>query len=602
MQIAKVVPKVKTRGMGIFDYAISPEILPQIQLGILVEVPFHGRKIEGIVVDIKKSSKILKLKKIIKVVDPLPVIDDNHLKLSQWMSEYYFVSLGQTLFENIVPPAIRKINKNDYSILNRSTFYARAEKVLPKYFLVQGDFSFRLKIYQKAIEHSLAKNKSVIILVPDISLIKYFKFIIKPIILHATLSKTERWQAWDKIRSNPKQIIIGSQSALFAPVQNLGLIIIDQEESETYKNDRSPRFHVVTVANKLIELFGGNLIIGSTCPRIETYFNAIDSDYQMLIKKPKVKTKITIVDMNFQKSILSHPLQESIRATLDENKKVLLILNRKGEGTKFTCTDCGWVALCNKCGLPLVPQKTGLNCHNCEKQSPYPEFCQKCHGIHMKPFGMGTKRLAKIVQEIFNQNKIILIDKENPIPTNEKKWDIAIATSFALKLNLPKIALVAIIDLDQSLNLPEYLAYEKTFQCYYKFLKIGERGIVQTHLPDNPIISALAQLDYEKFYQEEIVKRRKFGFPPFTHLTRLLYSNTDQELGQKESQKIFDLIRSSDKDIQIYGPSEPFVNKIRGRFRFQIIIKTKAVDQNLKKLLTNLGTNWVIDTDPVDLL
>ncbi len=155
MQIAKVVPKVKTASEGVFDYAIPPEILPQIKLGILVEVPFHGRKLEGIIIDIKKTSKIERLKNIIRIIDPIPVIDEIHIELAKWMADYYIASLGQTLFENIVPPAIRTINKFDSTYLNSdkyTNFYARAEKVVSKYFLAFGDFSFRQKVYQKAIE------------------------------------------------------------------------------------------------------------------------------------------------------------------------------------------------------------------------------------------------------------------------------------------------------------------------------------------------------------------------------------------------------------------------------------------------------------------
>lgn len=616
MQIAQVVPKTRTQKEAIFDYAIPPELLPIVRPGILVEIPFHGRKLEGIIVGLKRSSPISKLLSLVSIIDPVPVVDDNHIKLAQWMSDYYLASLGKTLFENIVPPAKKTIKK--ITEKNHTTFHASAYKVirskryLIKKYLIIADFSNRLKVYLKAIKNTLLQNKSVIILVPDLTLIPYFtKYLKAPMaILHAGLTKTQRWLEWNKIREGRSKIIIGSNSALFAPVKNLGLIIIDQEENETYKNDRTPRFHAVKVAEELSNLTATNLVLGSITPRIETYYGAVNNKYRILTHKRSSiygAKNITIVDMNSEKYVISNTLEKEIENSLAKKQKVLLVLNRKGEGTKFSCPDCGWIAFCEKCGLPLIPQKTENVCYRCKKNFLPVTICPKCQGVHLKPMGLGTTRLKKFLTDLFPESKIIQIEKELDGSAIRNNWDIAITTSYGLKSNWPRIALVGIVDTDQGLNFPDFHSPEKTFQVFYKFLKIGEQGIIQTHLPENPLIRSLASLNYERFFLEEIAQRRKYSWPPFTYLLRLLYKDIDKEKAKKEINRVFKLLLSiSDKPYAISPPHPCFIEKERGKFRWQIVLKNSNVkvqmSNELKDILRTLPKGWIVDRDPVNLL
>ena len=612
MQIAQIIPKVRTQNNAVFDYSIPPEILPEIKIGILVLIPFHGRQINGVVINLKKTSKIENLKNIIKILDPVPVVDEIHLELAKWMADYYLASLGQTLFENIVPPAQKTIKKLQVN----TTFFAPAQKVgkdrslnRKKYkkYLIAADFPARLKFYLQAIQKTLVKNKSIIILIPDLSLIPFFTQYLKApyATLHSGLSKTQRWIEWDKIRQDKVKIIIGSNSALFAPAKSLGLIIIDQEENETYKNQRSPRFHALTVAEKLSKLTAANLVIGSITPRVETYNRALNN-YYLLKKIPfGFKPKISLIDMNTERQILSIPLQEKIEETLNQKKKIILVLNRKGEGTKFACTDCSWIFLCPKCNLPLVPQKTTGVCFRCHNLVNLPESCPRCHNTHLHSFGIGTKRLEKFLQDFWPEGKIIRIE-ESFLSQVKTPWDIAIATSYALKFKFPKISLVGIIDADQGLNFPDFRASEKNFQTLYKFLKIGEQGIIQTHLPDNATLKALSQLDYEKFFLNELALRHQFHFPPFGRLIRLLYKNADDKIAQKEAHRLLILLKNitnSQPFINLLGPTPAFIKKQRGLFRWQILIKFQSsLPSALITLLKSLTKGWLLDIDPIDLL
>lgn len=604
MQIAKVVPKVKTSGSGIFDYDIPPEILPQMRVGILVEVPFRGRKIEGIVTDIKRASQFTNLKKIIRIIDPTPVIDDQHLALAKWMADYYLSSLGQTLFENIVPPAIRTIKKQTETMQNNNTFLAPDKKVSSKYFLVQADFSHRLKFYLKAIDKTINRGQSVLILIPDLTLINYFtKNTKNPIILHSRLSKTERWLAWDKIRSGTdkaKQIIIGSQSALFAPVQNLGLIIIDQAEDETYKNDRSPYFSAITTAEKLAKISGSSLILGGLNHNIETFFYAEENKYEIL-KNKFLKPNISIVDTKSEKNIISATLVDAIEQSIQKKEKIILVLNRKGEGSSLTCVDCGWVQTCEKCGSPLRPENLKVVCHNCEKKYDLKTKCPKCQGFNLKKFGWGTKKLLKIARGLWPKEKIINLEKDGDKLINN--FSIAIVTSYALKLPLSKIGLVGIIDSDSYTFLPDFRSAEKDFLNFFKFLKISRNGIIQTKNPEHYFVKALAKLDYMAYYQAELKVRYEGYFPPFSHLINLIYQNESEVICQKEAEKLAGKLRKiKNKDLQILGPAPAYFGKNRNFFRWQIIIKTilprlRELDELLKK-----QNDWKIDVDPVDLI
>jgi len=601
MQIAQIVPKVRTGGEGVFDYAIPPAILPDIKIGILVLVPFNNRKIEGIVVAIKRSSAIKNLKPIITIIDFMPVVDEIHIRLARWMANYYLAPFSKCLFENIVPPAKRILKKQDSAI---NTQIIKSSSRLAKKYLIVTNFSTRLKFYLQMIKKTLEMGKQVLILVPDLNLVPFFaKFIKNRIsILHAGLSHTQRWQEWDKIRRGEVSIVVGSNSALFAPVNNLGLLIIDQEENETYKNDQMPRFHVVSVAEELAKLTTARLVIGSITPRIETYFEAVKNN-GLLEKDLKTRPNIALVDMNFERQALSLPLRNKIEEAMVQKQKILLVLNRKGDGSKFGCSNCGWTKFCPQCRLPLVLSEQKMLCRHCEKDWPIIEQCPQCQSFHLRSFGITTKSLEKMLHDFWPKVRTVRIEKNINKPFDHN-WDIAIATNFALKFNFPPIHLVGIIDADQSLNFPDFRSAEKTFQFFYKFLRIAKEGIIQTHLPENQILKNLANFNYAKFFSTEIIHRQKSDFPPFARLIRLLYRNLDKEIVQQESQKIYHALSSHcAPSLKVIGPSSPFISQKRNYHYQQILIKfQKRLPEEIEHILKILPRGWTVDVDPYDLI
>ena len=605
MQIAKVVPKVKTHSEGVFDYSIPPEILPMIKVGILVLVPFRGRKIEGIIVDIKKTSAIKNLKPIIAIIDNNPVIDHFHLKLAEWMADYYLTDFSKTLFENIAPPAKRTIKKQELFAENET----KTISFLPRKYLVMADFKDRLKFYLKAIKKTLARGYQVLILVPDLSVIPFFTSFLelkKLSVLHSNLTKTNRWIEWDKIRRGEARIIIGSTSALFAPVKKLGLIILDQEENETYKNDQNPRFNTLKVCETLTKITHASLVIGSAAPSIETYFNAKKNNY-LLKQKENIKTDITVINSAFERGIISEPLQEEISQNLEQGRKTLLVFNRKGEGSRTACTDCDWVHQCPQCGLPLVPLTTNVYCANCEKYFPQVTVCPDCHGVNLKNEGLTNSKIEKIIKKKWPQIRTVLIEKDRLFNQTEE-WDLAIVTSFALKYSFPPLATVVILDADQSLNFPGFRTREKSFETFYKFLKMAPSGIIQTRLPESLFIRDLASLNYESFYQTEINERKNFLFPPFAKIVILKFRAASEEVVKTETDKVYHQLLSFNQEtksiLAISPPSPSFITKKRGLFLYQIILKfekeTKMPTQ-LTDYFKQLTKGWAIDIDPFDI-
>ena len=428
--------------------------------------------------------------------------------------------------------------------------------------------------------------------------------------IHAGLTKTQRWLEWDRIRDNKVKIIIGSQSALFAPANNLGLVIIDQEESETYKNDRSPRIHFVDVAEKLCELTGANLILGSLTPRLETFQKVIENKF-LYQETQKNTFQNTVVNMVLEKKAISQTLEEKISDILDNQGKIVLVLNRKGDGAILKCADCNTVIKCPRCNLPLVPQKNNSACFRCEKTYPQVEKCPKCFNFNLKLAGLSTGRIAGNLKKLFPEAKIIRIENFDPQKKSEDtatlqkgSWDISIVTSFALKFNFPKVDLVAVIDADQNLNLPDFRAQEKSFSVFYKFLSIAKKGMIQTHFPESNFIKYLGQMDYKNFVLNELDERKTNTLPPFSKLIRLVYKDKDENKCIKEAQRIYDQLLAFDFQLSaLFGPSPAFLAKKRDSYRYQILIKSeKLIPFEIKNILKILPKGWTVDVDPIDLL
>lgn len=651
MQYAQVAVDTKTSlDRQSFTYQIPPELLPDIKLGVLVLVPFHGRKIQGVIVSLKHLSTGTfkhKLKTIIKIIGSKPVLDDTRLELAKWMGQYYLTPIGEVIFAMIPPVAIRQIRNDDYykisklgvnqiSQKNAVAFFCD-DKKLKNIYTFYNRIDERVKIYLKLINKSIAKNKNCLVLFPNIEQAKEFNNLllssrlgstnissnkeVKSVIYHSDMTKTQRYNIWNDVRNNKYQVVIGTRPTIFVPINNLGLIIIDQSENFGYKEEQNSKYHSLTVAKKLSQITGSNLVLGDLVPSVENYYFEQTGKYLKLQNKPESSaTRITtrIIDLNTQKNkIISWELEESVKSTIDNNGKILLFALRKGEGSCLICNDCGHIFKCDKCDLPysqissLKSQISNLVCYRCNTNKPIPKNCPNCHGIGLKSLGLGVDKIQREISILFPNVKSIIIDVDSD-NINDKiiKNQVIIATKKISDDTNARFDLVGIINLDNLLNLPDFKIKENIYLLICNLVyKCSKQFILQTYSPDNDMWNFISHECPHVFLTKELLGRKESNFPPYSQLVKLIYQNESKEKCIIESQnlksKIINLpCRQAGHKLVLLGPAPCFITKVRNKYQYQIIIFTNNYKQkqDLTNIISNLSKGWKIDVDPISLI
>lgn len=603
-----------------FSYKIKPEQLPYIRPGILVMVPFRNRNVEGVILEIKHIlPKNIDLKNITKIIDNNPIIDQIRLTLAKWMSEYYLAPIGDVIFAMIPPVAHRLAIKTLINSKNTITRQTNTNKIYTLY----DRYNNRVKAYIKLIKKNITAQKNSLIIMPNMSsLNEFYDFTQKEfekeniIVLHSGLSTTERYKTWLEILSNNKKIVIGTRSSIFAPLPNLGLIIIDEPEDYGYKDEQSPYYNVLTVAKKLSEIVTCNLVLGSIVINLELGYSVANKEFKEIKKPPESKIFIKLVDINNQKKIISYDLENEIKLSLENKNKILLFVNRKGSGSVYTCQDCKTIINCPKCNLPysyFEKENGKLICSHCHTQTNPPEFCPNCNSIKLKPWGIGTESVQREIKKLFPLSKSVIIEKNlSPItlPTGRQahnllsEFDIVIATQKIFEYHDYNPDLTAIIQIDNSLSIPDFNTTENIFLQISKLRAMtSNKLLVQTYNPENIFLQNIS--DYESTLRYLLSERKKYNYPPFGKLIKLTYQNQSEDICEKEAQKLFKTLNSLLKpySFQLFGPSPSFIAKKRNKYRYQIIIQSQHI-QNIKTKLTTISglSKWSIDVDPISLL
>ncbi|OGD65548.1 primosomal protein N' [Candidatus Berkelbacteria bacterium RIFCSPHIGHO2_12_FULL_36_9] len=614
MQYAEVAVNTKTSlQRQSFTYSIKPEQLPYIQPGILVLVPFHNRHLKGIILSIKQSSSLdvkLKLKTINKILDTTPILNTNYIKLAKILSDYYLAPIGDVIFAMTPPLAHRLAAKTLTNTNDKIQTRTGAKNVYTLY----GRFNNRIQIYIKLIKKNIYAGKHSLIILPNFSSIHKFVIIAENnfskkdiAVLHAGLSITERYKSWQEIKNGNKKIVIGSRSSIFAPLPNLGLIIIDEPEDYGYKDEQSPYYHVLTVAEKLSKELNCNLILGSITPDLKSYYNISKNVYKV-IKQPSVENiNYQLIDIRQQKKIISFELERLIKKKLTAKKKVLLFVNRKGSGSIFICQDCENIISCPKCDLPysFFEKENGkLICRHCQSQVNPPESCPKCLGIKLKPWGIGTETVQKKIKKLFPDTKTLIIEKEFTISNKLYAicdYNIVIATQKILEYHDFKPDLTAIIQIDNNLNIPDFSTQENIYLQISKLSSMtNEQLAIQTHNSENPFLQNI--IDYKTSLNYLLNERKKYNYPPFGSLIKLTFRHKIESKCQSESEKLAKIL--SKEKLEILGPNPSFIRKKRGKYPYQLIIKTKINNQNIKNKLAQIKelSHWQVDIDPITLI
>lgn len=645
MHYYEVAPTIIVRsGVQSFTYSSDTELA----VGSLVQIEVGKRVVNGVVIE-QTTKPNYATKPVVRTIETTP-LPAPLVQTIRWISEYYATPLA-TVLQTALPRGItvkrrpQSIDSTTVSPRSRtkivftkdqSNAITQIAEMSPGTALLHGvTGSGKTTVYIEAAKKAISQGKSVIILVPEIALtsqlVADFSHHFKDILLtHSRQTEAERHLVWQEaLRSTTPQLVIGPRSALFLPVPNLGLVVIDECHEPSFKQEQSPRYSALRVASKLIEFSEAKLVLGSATPLVTDYFLARKSA-RPIISMPQparaaTPPKITLVDMTkrseFRKHrFLSDKLLAQIEETLSAGHQSLLFHNRRGSAPTTLCENCGWNAGCPRCFVPLTlhGDHHRLQCHVCGFADKVPTHCPECGFADIIHKGIGTKRIEEELRKHFPKASILRTDGDSEkTETVEAKYseiyrgeiDILVGTQILAKgLDLPQLRTVGVVQADAGLSLPDYGSSERAFQLLSQVIgRVGRSDhatsvIVQTYQPAHPAIQDGIARNYEDFYTRTIETRKRTNFPPFCYLLKLTCIYKTEKAAIKNAQDLAAKLRDVASDVEILGPTPAFYERIRDTYRWQLIIKSPQRHKLLMLLEHVPDKNWQFELDPLSLL
>ena len=532
-----------------------------------------------------------------------------------------------------------RINHDKIITKNKVKLTSEQEQVInkvklnqDKVYLLHGvTSSGKTEVYMNLIEQVISEGKTAIMLVPEISLTAqminrfYDRFGGYVAVFHSSLSEGEKYDEYLKIKNKEVSVVVGTRSAIFTPLENIGIIIIDEEHSDTYHQDVSPRYSAIDMAKFRCTYNKCPLILGSATPTLESYVTAKKGVYEYLEMKSRVNNqklpKVEIVDMESEMKkgnlIISKTLEDKIRDRLNKKEQVILLLNRRGYSTNITCKCCGFTYKCPNCDITLTYHKSNnsVRCHYCGYTKFVEKSCPNCHENSLSYLGLGTEKLEAKLNEMFDA-KIIRMDVDTTTKkgSHEKliesfrnhEADILLGTQMISKgLDFPLVTLVGVISADASLNIPDFRSGEKTFELLMQVSGRAGRSeksgevVIESFNPDNYYLKCVLDSDYEKFAKFELIQRKKFKYPPFYYLVNVKMSGRDLNTVFKESTNVYNYLRKNlQDDTIIFNPTPSSILRVNNTYHYQILIKYKYdgyLLNALKKLDEMYANNYKVD-------
>lgn len=662
----------------VFTYRCPPELIDQACIGKRVIVQFGRQKVTGFITSISQDiphifsadHKKREIKPVLSILDPIPLIDETMMELCRWASEYYNFPFGMVLktalsgipedreakapkkkhniFEmykgNENPPILTEVQANVLLQIKASL----ASKEFRVHLLHGVTGSGKTEVYMNAIEENLKNGKGGIVLVPEIALtpqlISRFvnRFGERVAVLHSGLTHSERQQEWVRIAEGNADVVIGVRSAVFAPVKNPGIIIIDEEHEHSYKQEDGFRYNARDLAIMRAKLSGAIAVLGSATPSLESYYNAEIGKYIYLSMPERINKRplppVKIIDLKKEGkqgfAVITQELLDALKQRLAKGEQSLLFLNRRGFSPFLLCLDCGHTPLCKNCSVSLAFHKkeNSLHCHYCDYRMSPPALCPQCNGTKFKAFGAGTERVEEELKKLIPEIRIERMDRDTTAKRHShhrifksmenREADVLIGTQMVTKgLDLPGITLVGVLLADSSLHLPDFRSAERTFQFITQVAGRSGRGdtegevIVQTFSPDHYSILYASNHDYEGFYKEESAFRKALSYPPYKRIVRILIKGIDQESVEAASNRFKEIIDNQNQKaegIDVLGPVPAPFMKLRSKFRRHIIMKgsnPKSLNNLIRNSLQHFhkeghhgNVQIEVDVDPMSLL
>lgn len=622
-----------------------------LERGSLVLVPY-GRKSAGGFVVRETGQPEFNTKEIVEVLSlqPLP---DPVIKLHEWLASYYPSGSG-AITQAFVPTGLQVAPRKNQAASSHKTapplpeLTSQQRDVIKtikaterKTFLLHGETgSGKTRVYLERAKSALEDGKSALILVPEISLVPQAAALFtdylgeRVTILHSGLTRAKRNKNWLRVLNAEKPLaVIGTRSALFAPLKNIGFIAVDEMHEPAYKQESAPRYYGLRAAARLAQFHDAEIIYGSATPPVVEYFVARQTDVPVLrmtaTALPSSEVKRSTVDLRDKKLFsrhryLSDQLLSAIEQRLDNGEQSLIFLNRRGSFRTILCQACGWQAMCPRCDLPLTyhSDKHHMRCHTCGFHVSPPYACPQCGSDDIIYRSLGTKALVEVLQSFFPEALIRRFDTDNLAEDRLDRHfdavkagevDILVGTQMLGKgLDLPKLSLVGIVNADTSLSTPDFSASERSYQLLHQAIGRVGRGhqlasgsgevIAQSFQPDNPILAAALNQDWSKMYEHELSERRRFGFPPFCFLLKITVSRKTVSAAESYVSKLHTAVRNLPLKLKVDEPTPSFYERSHGRYNWQLIIRAKDRSQLLKAIKSLPAGDYVYDLDPLNLL
>ena len=636
----------------------KPELVPMI--GKRAEIMFGNKKTEGFIINITSeipstcTVDASKIKPIRRVIDKEPLFGEELIEIANWISRYYLCTLGEAVF-SMIPSGRRETAAGGFGFEDEIASTPKNElsdeqkkcvedvlKSVEKYHYIYGPTGTgKTEVFLSLAERMLQDGKGVIYLVPEIGLTGQVvqavtqRFRKTAALLHSGLTPSQRLKEWNRIMHKEARVIVGARSAVFAPVPELGLIIIDEEHDGSYKSGNNPRYHARQVAMHRCSNSKIPLIMGSATPSVEAWYGMKTGTIvrHTLTKRLAGGEMPHISCINLRnyrtEGSISEPLEKQIHSVLERGHQVILFLNRRGFTHFFSCNQCGYELVCKNCSVPLTYHKTEnrLKCHYCGWSINPPQSCPQCGSVDIGSSGFGTEYIEAETKAKFPNARIVRLDtdalknKEQLLTTLDDfrngKYDIMLGTQMVAKgLNFPKLELVGVILADAGLHMPDFRAGERTFSLITqvagragRYFKDG-KVVVQTYSPELQPVKYACHNMTEDFYNYELEQRQFMEFPPFSRLLRLVfrsYNKSEAEATAADAVRI--LQEKKVRGVEVIGPAECPIEKINSSWRYQILLKSssvvplQAMARSLLQDYTHSQNVYIeYDVDPVSLL
>ena len=599
MLYAKVVLGLPVDGP--FDYIVPVNLEDRVKVGVRVWVNFRNKKEVAYIVGLSNKTTIKKLKEISILIDAEPILGERMLSLTRQIADYYCCSWGEAI-EAALPDELRKGKpiKGDSSFITSCAPSRKKETVL-----VQG--VNRTDVYLKEIKSAVLNRESVIVLFTDINAALKMKEIIRqnlkivPQVLYRKQPK--ELQAWASVKQSDFSIVLGTRSSIFAPVNNLGLIIVDQEEDQVYKQEQVPHYHVREAALMRAEIESAKVIFGSHSPSLESFYLVQNGQFEyQRIPPSSAYPQVKVIDLRRlpyserkSKTLFSKFLVDAIALVLAQKGKVLLVINRKGFATCAFCHNCGVALKCPRCNINLVFHfdDEKLKCHHCNFKMDVPKICPSCNTGYIKYSGAGTEKVESELARIFPQAQM---DK-----------DIFVATSSVIKHQEIKFDLIGVLVIDNSLNRVDFRAAEKTFNLLMGLVSLTSKTmIIQSANANHHCFQALIKNDPQLFYREELRQRKQLNFAPFKHMILVRLRGENLEKVKQSACDLFEKlnkIKTNSLKMLSLNPGQPA--QLRGNFYYQILMRASSVQKAGHFLKLHLKENHfsgiivTVDVDPI---